>query len=179
MQVPLVQYNAHTHYNRYYKVWEYLQANYNPSRILSFGCSTGEECVTAQAYFPDAEVTGYDINPIFMRIGAVRFPSIKFNAPYGKYDLVLCNSVLCKHPENNHKEQNNSFPFSEFKEAVTTLDSYLHEKGLMMLMNTEYQLNDALPYLPVGPMYHFEVSQFDKDGRLKKNKRNYAIWRKP
>ena len=33
-------------------------------RILSFGCSTGEECVTLASYFPGALIVGTDINPL-------------------------------------------------------------------------------------------------------------------
>jgi trans-aconitate methyltransferase len=35
-------------------------------RILSFGCSTGEECVTLAEYFPKAEIVGADINPVIL-----------------------------------------------------------------------------------------------------------------
>jgi tRNA G46 methylase TrmB len=31
-------------------------------RILSFGCSTGEECVSLAQYFPKAEIVGAEIN---------------------------------------------------------------------------------------------------------------------
>jgi tRNA G46 methylase TrmB len=36
----------------------------NAQRILSFGCSTGEECVTLASYFPSAQIVGTDINPV-------------------------------------------------------------------------------------------------------------------
>ena len=36
----------------------------NAQRILSFGCSTGEECVTLANYFPGAQIVGTDINPL-------------------------------------------------------------------------------------------------------------------
>jgi hypothetical protein len=36
----------------------------NARRILSFGCSTGEECVTLANYFPNAQIVGTDINPV-------------------------------------------------------------------------------------------------------------------
>ena len=32
------------------------------TRILSYGCSTGEECATLTRYFPAAEIVGTDIN---------------------------------------------------------------------------------------------------------------------
>src|SRR5687767_8594892 len=35
--------------------------------ILSFGCSTGEECFTMQSYFPNARITGVDINKSNLR----------------------------------------------------------------------------------------------------------------
>ena len=50
--------------NRYPEIFA-CAANAAPDtrRILSFGCSTGEECVTLASYFPAAQIVGTDINP--------------------------------------------------------------------------------------------------------------------
>ena len=51
--------------NRYPEIFA-CAANAAPDarRILSFGCSTGEECVTLASYFPAAQIVGTDINPL-------------------------------------------------------------------------------------------------------------------
>ena len=38
-------------------------------RILSFGCSTGEELQAIRRRFPDAEIVGAEINPRSRKIG--------------------------------------------------------------------------------------------------------------
>ena len=43
-------------------VRERLSTNAIP-RLMSFGCSTGEEAFTLRRYFPQAEIVGVDINP--------------------------------------------------------------------------------------------------------------------
>ena len=39
-----------------------MMALKKPFSILSFGCSTGEECFTMKSYFPDSKIIGVDIN---------------------------------------------------------------------------------------------------------------------
>ena len=34
----------------------------NPKKIMSFGCSTGEECTTLRKYYPEALIVGIEIN---------------------------------------------------------------------------------------------------------------------
>jgi chemotaxis methyl-accepting protein methylase len=49
--------------NRYPEIFTEVKTKYpTPRRILSFGCSTGEECITLHTYFPRSRVIGFDID---------------------------------------------------------------------------------------------------------------------
>src|SRR5262249_37915409 len=52
-----------TKLNRYPEIFAAAtKAAPSARKILSFGCSTGEECVTLANYFPTAQIIGADIN---------------------------------------------------------------------------------------------------------------------
>ena len=59
------QRSSYTEINRYPLIFktcaDYL-ANYSQVKILSFGCSTGEEVLSLANYMPRAMITGVDIN---------------------------------------------------------------------------------------------------------------------
>lgn len=76
-------------------------------RILSFGCSRGEEVFTLRRYFPTATIKGIDINSRNIakcraRADAAHYKNITFEVaatteaePTGTYDALFCLSVLC------------------------------------------------------------------------------------
>ena len=67
-------------------------------RILSFGCSTGEECVSLAEYFPKAEITGAEINVLSLvkawkkRSDRIRFvySSDRTLTRLAPFDVVFC-----------------------------------------------------------------------------------------
>ena len=71
-------------------------------RILSFGCSTGEECVSLAQYFPKAENVGAEINVLSLlkamkkRSDRIRFvySSDRILSRLGGFDVVFCMAVL-------------------------------------------------------------------------------------
>jgi len=76
-------------------------------RLLSFGCSTGEEVFTLRRYFPCASIDGLDINPYRIRACRARWrreghdPRLRFvvasstNAiPSARYEAIFCLAVL-------------------------------------------------------------------------------------
>ena len=59
------QHWPHTEVDRYPQLFDALAerlSGIEAPRILSFGCSTGEEVLTLKAHFPGAEVFGCDID---------------------------------------------------------------------------------------------------------------------
>jgi len=105
-----------TSYNRYPEIFE-VTRNYsnskfpNPRDILSFGCSTGEECFSLREYFPAARIIGTDINKSNLKIcNNKNFDkNIKFIYSNSEnllkenpYDLIFCMSVLCRWPDTKN-----------------------------------------------------------------------------
>jgi tRNA1(Val) A37 N6-methylase TrmN6 len=179
MEIKQIQKHNETKFNRYPWAWSVIE-HLKPSKILSFGCSTGEEAVTAQVYFPDAHIHGFDTNKIVLGIAKLRYPFIHFLDAIGdhKYDLILCNSVLCNHPANQNKSENDLMSFSYFEGVVKVIDTMLKPGGYLMAMNTEYRIQDAINYMPVSGVKKFTVNLFNKKGKAIE-KSNFAIWRKP
>ncbi len=77
------------------------------ARLLSFGCSTGEEVFTLRRYFPRAAIDGADINPYRIRACRARWrregrdPRLRFVVagsaaalPAARYDAIFCLAVL-------------------------------------------------------------------------------------
>ena len=63
MQTPQLQQSASTSVARYWNVYSVLRRYFSSDRnlkILSFGCSTGEELVTLRTLFPSADLFGCD-----------------------------------------------------------------------------------------------------------------------
>ena len=76
-------------------------------RILSFGCSTGEEVVTLRNYFPTAWITGAEINPRSLAICRSMPVDDRTSFIYstreavrarGPYDAIFCMAVLQRTP---------------------------------------------------------------------------------
>jgi len=122
-------------------------------RLLSFGCSTGEECVSLRGYFPGAWIDGVDVNKKNIRVCEARNqdPRIRFDvstknlvASRPFYDAVFAMSVLCRWPQT--KEVENSagvYPFEKFDETVRFLDSLVRPNGLLVIYNANFRFTDS------------------------------------
>jgi chemotaxis methyl-accepting protein methylase len=101
-------------------------------RILSFGCSTGEECVTLAEYFPKAEIIGADINPVNLlkarkhRRDRIRFvyASDRILSGLGGFDAIFCMSVL---------RSLGHYPFESFEERALFLETLVRPGGLLVI----------------------------------------------
>jgi hypothetical protein len=136
----------------------------NPQRILSFGCSTGEECVTLQRYFPFAEITGADINPInllkAMKRGSDRIRFVYANektlSSRGLFDAIFCLTVLRDTRLDALPSIREAYPFERFDERVRFLHSLLRPQGLMIFYGNMYRFCDTTVanYYEVIPLAH-------------------------
>ncbi|MCP0913854.1 class I SAM-dependent methyltransferase [Legionella sp. 27cVA30] len=174
---PLVH-KTYTCMHRYRELFLFLQQihkafDLNFRHILSFGCSSGEECLTLKELFPNAKIFGTDI--LSEMVGkATEFCALEANInilPYetfwqdnDQYDLVCCMSVLLelqyqfmKKPHWHTLVENEDpqkkllayelviknlklkFPFSEFENIVTLLDTRVRPGGILVLHNTNYR----------------------------------------
>lgn len=123
-------------------------------KVLSFGCSTGEEIVTIRSIFRDAELYGCEIEPVSLAAAAesVGHLATIFKsdasaiADYGPFDLINCSSVLCLSPPTHI---NTLFPSPDFDALLTVLDRALRPGGLLAITNASYRFYDS----PIAPYY--------------------------
>lgn len=127
-------------------------------RILSFGCSTGEEVFSLRRYFPQATIAGLDINPF--NIAVCRFRRFKAGdkkmafAVAGStdgetsaiYDALFAMAVF------RHGDLNTSPPpqkcshllrFADFEKSVTDLARILKPGGLLAIQYAMFRFCDT------------------------------------
>jgi hypothetical protein len=131
-------------------------------QILSFGCSTGEECVTLARYFPAAQIVGTDINPINLlkakrhRSERIRFvyASDRILSGFGGFDAVFCMAVLRTWKRNVADH----YQFERFAERALFLESLVRPGGILVVHNASYRFGDtaqrfAYERIPVAAPY--------------------------
>lgn len=186
--------------NRYPELFEAAKINANAAvlhkKILSFGCSTGEECFSLQNYFPESKIIGVDINTSNIKTATRKnkSPNIKFlfSTPEiiheeGKYDLIFCLSVLCRWEDTKFVENcEKIYPFSKFEATVEMLAKELAVGGLMVVYNSNFRFEDT----QVFATDNFEivstprvidsgfVFKFDKNCNRLKELHAHCIYRK-
>jgi hypothetical protein len=154
------QNHVHTHLFRRTDVLRTAQAQLGAStdrqlKVLSFGCSTGEEIVTLRSIFGDAAALyGCEIDPVSLQeaIATTGHLATIFKSDraairdHGPYDLINCASVLCLNPPTHIQTL---FPAEEFDALLAVLDSALRPGGLIALTNASYRFYGS----PLAPCY--------------------------
>jgi SAM-dependent methyltransferase len=143
----------HTRYDRYPAIFAAAKAASGPEplRILSFGCSTGEEPRTlAEKYFPSSRILGVDVAPEVLAAARARTQDLAnvsiaasdaaSVAASGLYDLVFAMSVLCRNPAPKDWSE---YPFARFEARVAELTALLKPGGVLALANTNYRLTQS------------------------------------
>ncbi len=130
-----------------------LNANSQPCRILSYGCSTGEECFSLKRYMPNSTIIGLDINRNNLKKARAANASkdilfLESNAEnltqHGPYDAIFALSVLCRWEDT--KFVNNCekiYPFEKFASTVSQLTSQLNVGGLFVVYNSNFRFEDT------------------------------------
>jgi len=144
-----------TEYNRHPDLFKFLEQEYknNKIKILSFGCSSGEECVSIKSYLPNAKILGIDINKKNIEKAKKnnnhKDISYEYCEPHDlikldQFDVILAISVLCKHPEaeyvNNLKK---IYPFNRYENMIKKLDSLIKKDGLLIIRGSNYIFRDT------------------------------------
>ena len=154
-QKNIFQEASTTEYNRHPDIFNFLKEKYKDKniKILSFGCSTGEECVSLNKYLPNASILGVDINK--KSLAKAKQNNSRQNISYkycepnkisnlGKFDVVIAISVLCKHPEAIYLDElTKIYPFERYEEMVNKLDTIVKENGLLIIRSSNYIFSDV------------------------------------
>lgn len=148
-----------------------VQANTTEEpKLLSFGCSTGEECFTLRGYFGFGRILGVDIKSYNVKVCRDRNfdTGITFERSRrstirrgGPYDAIFAMSVLCRWPDNNLESSAGVYPYERFIDTVRLLDESLRIGGLLAIYNASYRFGDT----PLAANYEaIQVPQVDDSG---------------
>ncbi|MFZ2403622.1 MAG: class I SAM-dependent methyltransferase [Methylobacter sp.] len=149
-----------TQHNRYPRIFAFVRerlSNVADLRLLSYGCSTGEEVFTLREYFPVAEIVGIDINPHNIAVCRKRLGRrsgdnhIRFEqagSPEAEqdssYDAVFCMAVL-RHGDlgvGNAEFCTHLIRFSDFERTVTDLCRCLKPGGYLVIRHSNFRFAD-------------------------------------
>jgi hypothetical protein len=129
-------------------------------RILSFGCSTGEEVFALRRYFPTAQIRGIDINRHNIAICNRKLarrpdPAISFGIAgsaageeTGTYDAVFCMAVF-RHGalgDRLRERCDDLIRFEDFDTATGDLARSLRCGGLLFIENSHFRFCDTQAY---------------------------------
>ncbi|MEO1086976.1 MAG: methyltransferase domain-containing protein [Acidobacteriota bacterium] len=126
-------------------------------KLLSFGCSTGEEALSLRTYFPAAQIVGVDISEWNLKKARERGadPGIRFLFSddetldrEGPFDAVFAMAVLLRiaHRMEPAPSSEDVYPLDKFDEQVRQLDGILKVGGLLVIYHTNYHLRDTSIY---------------------------------
>jgi hypothetical protein len=161
------------------------------NRILSFGCSTGEELVTLRRRFPGVEIIGAEINFRARRIAKRKIADdarIKVVAPNrlkGEFDLIFALAVLQREPfkvdEADIRDLSAIYPFKRFDAAISRLVGMLSTEGVICVANSQYRVEDSraatlLEPIPEAPVMTGKF--FSRNSRLLEGATACTVFRK-
>ena len=152
------------------KCTEYFASRNNiDPKILSFGCSTGEEVFSLGDYFPQAKIIGVDINSWCIRQckKKSRNPNFSFYNRKSRnfenledLDAIFCMAVF-QRTENRTSPDNRiakGHTFEQFESEIEFLDQKLKVGGLFIIDHSDFSFADtscAINYKP----FDFEQNQ--------------------
>jgi len=184
----------HTLPNRYPWLFQFARAflgNAHGMRILSFGCSLGEEVFALRNYFPAAGIKGIDIDPRNIarcrararaaKPGEVTFASAATTEAEQSefYDAIFCLAVLC-HGDLTTSGAERSDPllrFEDFERTVLDFARCLKPGGLLLLHTTNFRFCDTSASKEFDTVLEADPAQlasdvlFDRDNRLMQGER--------
>lgn len=153
-------------------------------RLLSFGCSTGEEVLTLREYFPNAEIVGADINKRNLKAcrklktdGRISFvySSPKNLKRLGTFDAIFCMAVFQRTPhyiaESGISDISEIYPFEKFENQIAVLGEMVKPKGLLVVHFSQYSFEDTriaskFTSLNDHRQRYYGLPVFDKHGQL-------------
>jgi SAM-dependent methyltransferase len=156
----LFQPESTTRENRYPAEFKFVRDHLGDGpdrRILSFGCSTGEEVFSLRHYFPTAQIKGVDINRRNIRKCRERLariggdPGLSFEIagsavtePTAHYDAVFAMAVF-RHGKLGEAPPScaHLIRFGDFERSVGELARSLKPRGLLILCHANFRFGDT------------------------------------
>ncbi|GAB3851370.1 hypothetical protein GCM10028801_00730 [Nocardioides maradonensis] len=126
-------------------------------RILSFGCASGQELLTLHEQFPEARITGIDVNPLALRTARRRIDEAAAGhlvtlvragdaegEPEAAYDAVLAFAVL-RHGGLNDAPPTcaSTLRFADFERTVTGLCRAVRPGGVFAIRHANFRFTDC------------------------------------
>ena len=183
------QFHSHTAPDRYPWLFAFAKSCLSSAaqlRILSFGCSRGDEVFSLRKYFPTAAIKGIDVNPANIRICVERAQAesskdMEFftsdstlSEPPESYDAIFCLAVLCRSELTvlGARRCDPWLKFDDFERAVTDLARCLRPGGLLLLHTTNFRFCDTAisgsfdVLLEVEPQHLTLEVKYDRSNKL-------------
>lgn len=157
-----------TRADRYPLVFHFLRCQLRDRddlRLLSFGCSNGDEVFTLRRYFPDATIKGIDVNP--RQIEQARSlsddPGLTFavagsaaGEATASYDAILCMAVF-RDPALDlaaTRRADGAVTFAAFERELTELVRCLKPGGLLFVAHSNFRVPDTSVAADLEPALH-------------------------
>jgi SAM-dependent methyltransferase len=164
-------------------------------RILSFGCSRGEEVFSLRKYFPSAAIKGIDISPrniarCLARARAENPTNVMFEIaattqaePTSSYDAIFCLAVLCNGELTTSGAQRCDplLHFERFDWMIGDFARCLKPGGLLVLHTTNFRFCDTSVARDFAVVYEADPKHlapealFDRNNRLMSGERYRAV----
>jgi len=164
-------------------------------RILSFGCSRGDEVFTLRSYFPSADIKGIDIDPRNIascqaRARAEESAGMTFTCaattqdePTESYDAIFCLAVLCLGDLTTSGAQRSDprLRFEDFERRVVDFARCLKPGGLLFLHTTNFRFSDTVVARDFDAVLEADPAQmapdvlFARDNTLMQGAKYYAV----
>lgn len=159
------QLSTYTEEDRYPELFEICKEflkNKNNQKILSFGCSTGEEVFSLNEYLTQAQIIGTDINKwcinecrkknksannLFVHSKSKKFSRLN------NFDAIFCMAVF-QHPENREdvNETATKYSFERFEKEIVNLDKKLKVGGLLIIDHCDFNLMETIVAINYEPL---------------------------
>jgi SAM-dependent methyltransferase len=180
---------SHTLPDRYPWIFEFIRsrvADEAATRLLSFGCSRGDEVFSLRKYFPAAAIKGIDIDPrnielCFARLTSANSRTTCFVAASdtqaetsGSYDAIFCLAVLCLGDLTTSGAQRSDprLKFEDFDRMVADFARCLKPRGILVLHTTNFRFCDSSVAGDFDVVLEADAAQlapdvlFDRDNKL-------------
>jgi 2-polyprenyl-3-methyl-5-hydroxy-6-metoxy-1,4-benzoquinol methylase len=146
-------------------------------RLLSFGCSAGDEAFALRRYFPRATIRGIDVDAANIalcearaqtsRAASMSFATAASTAaePSASYDAIFCLAVLC-HGDLTVTGAQRSDPllrFRDFELIVADFERCLKPGGLLFLHTTNFRFVDTDSARNFDVVYEAELADLAPD----------------